>query len=95
VRGRLGLVARAAWRGVGELYQSEGLTHAASIAFYTLLSIFPFFLLLFSVIGALTADPAARDSVVSFIFRYFPRQFDFVSGQIGSTASGATASASA
>jgi membrane protein len=84
VGGRLALVGRAAWRGVTELYESEGLTHAASIAFYALLSIFPFFLLLFSVIGALTADPAARDSVVSFVFRYFPRQFDFVSGQIDS-----------
>jgi len=52
VRGRLALVARAAWRGVGELYGSEGLTHAAAIAFYALLSIFPFFLLIFSDIGA-------------------------------------------
>lgn len=69
---------------MGELYASEGLTHAASIAFYTLLSIFPFFLLLFSVIGALTADPAARDAVISFVFRYFPQQFDFISGQIDS-----------
>ena len=80
----MGLIARAAWKGVGEFYSSEGLTHAASIAFYALLSIFPFFLLLFSVIGGLTEDPAARDSVVSFVFRYFPRQFDFVSGQIDS-----------
>ena len=78
------LVARAAWRGVGELYGSEGLTHAASIAFYALLSIFPFFLLLFSVIGSLTADPAARDAVINFIFRYFPRQFDFITAQIDS-----------
>lgn len=78
------MVARAAWRGVVELYSSEGLTHAASIAFYALLSIFPFFLLLFSVIGGLTADQAARDSVVSFVFRYFPRQFDFISAQIDS-----------
>lgn len=78
------LVARAAWRGVVELYSSEGLTHAASIAFYALLSIFPFFLLLFSIIGSLTEDPTARDSVVTFTFRYFPRQFDFVSGQIDS-----------
>ncbi|MFN8644421.1 MAG: YihY/virulence factor BrkB family protein [Candidatus Binatia bacterium] len=76
------LVARAAWRGVGELYRSEGLTHAAAIAFYALLSIFPFFLLLFSVIGALTADQGARDSVIGFVFRYFPRQFDFIAGQI-------------
>lgn len=78
------LVARAAWRGLSELYSSEGLTHAASIAFYALLSIFPFFLLLFSVIGALTADQAARDSVIGFVFRYFPRQFDFIAGQIDS-----------
>ncbi len=78
------LVARAAWRGVSGLYASEGLTHAAAIAFYALLSIFPFFLLLFSVIGGLTADPQSRDSVVSFVFRYFPRQFDFLTGQIDS-----------
>ncbi|MBP7776732.1 MAG: YihY/virulence factor BrkB family protein [Acidobacteria bacterium] len=78
------LVARAAGRGVVELYRSDGLTHAASIAFYALLSIFPFFLLLFSVIGGLTEDPQARDSVVAFVFRYFPRQFDFISGQIDS-----------
>lgn len=78
------LLARAAWRGVGEFYSSEGLTHAAAIAFYALLSIFPFFLLLFSVIGGLTEDPAARDSVVSFVFRYFPRQFDFITGQVDS-----------
>lgn len=84
MRGRLALVARAAWRGVGELYGSEGLTHAAAIAFYALLSIFPFFLLVFSIIGALTADQAARDEVVSFAFRYFPRQFDFISTQIDS-----------
>lgn len=78
------LAARAAWRGVVELYSSDGLTHAASIAFYALLSIFPFFLLLFSIIGGLTTDPTARDSVVAFTFRYFPRQFDFISGQIDS-----------
>ena len=76
------LVVRAAWRGVVELYSSEGLTHAAAIAYYTLLSLFPFLLLLFSLIGSFTADPVARDEVVRFVFRYFPGQFDFVTGQI-------------
>ena len=76
------LVLQSAWRGVGELYRSEGLTHAASIAFYALLSLLPFVLLLFSVIGSLTADPAARDAVIDFTFRYFPRQFDFVTRQV-------------
>ena len=78
------LVLRAAWRGVGEFYRSEGLTHAASISFYALLSLFPFLLLLFSVIGDLTADPQARDAVVGFVFRYFPQQFDFITRQIDS-----------
>ncbi len=78
------LMLQAVWRGVGELYRSEGLTHAASIAFYALLSLFPFFLLLFSLIGAVTADPVARDEVVAFILRYFPGHLDFVAGQIDS-----------
>ena len=78
----MGLVLRAAWRGVGELYGSEGLTHAASISFYALLSLFPFLLLLFSVLGALTADVQDRDAVIGFVFRYFPQQFEFISRQI-------------
>lgn len=76
------LVLQSIWRGVGELYRSEGLTHAASIAFYALLSLLPFVLLLFSVIGSMTTDPASRDAVVDFTFRYFPRQFDFVTRQV-------------
>ncbi len=78
------LVMRAAWRGVGELYRSEGLTHAAAIAYYALLSLFPFLLLLFSLMGALTADQAARDEVVAFVLRYFPGQLDFLTSQIDS-----------
>jgi membrane protein len=72
----------AAWRGVGELYNSEGLTHAASIAYYALLSLFPFLLLVLSILGSVTADQADRDAVVRFVFRYFPRQFDFMTGQL-------------
>jgi membrane protein len=72
----------AAWRGVGELYNSDGLTHAASIAYYALLSLFPFLLLVLSILGSVTADPASRDAVVGFVFRYFPRQFDFMTGQL-------------
>jgi membrane protein len=80
--GHLRLIGLAAWRGVGELYNSDGLTHAASIAYYALLSFFPFFLLALAILGEVTADPAERDSVVRFVFRYFPRQFDFITGQL-------------
>lgn len=78
----LRLMARAAWRGIGELYNSDGLTHAASIAYYALLSLFPFLLLMLSVLGSVTADPTDRDRVVAFAFEYFPRQFEFITGQI-------------
>jgi membrane protein len=81
VRG-LRLIGLAAWRGVGELYNSDGLTHAAAIAYYALLSLFPFLLLVLSILGTVTADPSDRDTVVRFVFRYFPRQFDFIAGQL-------------
>jgi membrane protein len=80
--GRTRLVLLAAWRGVKELYDSEGLTHAASIAYYTLLSLFPIFLLALFILNELTTDAGERDTVVRFVFRYFPRQFDFISGQL-------------
>lgn len=82
VTGGLRLIGLAAWRGVGELYNSEGLTHAASIAYYALLSLFPFLLLVLSVLGMVTADTGDRDAVVRFVFHYFPRQFDFITGQL-------------
>lgn len=80
----LRLMGLAAWRGVTEFYNSDGLTHAASIAYYALLSLFPFLLLVLSILGTLTADEADRDAVVRFVFRYFPRQFDFMTGQLDS-----------
>jgi membrane protein len=83
-------MAIASWRGVGELYGSDGLTHAASIAYYALLSLFPFLLLALSLLGRATADPGARDEVIQFVFRYFPRQFEFISGQIDAFRSSTT-----
>ena len=81
-KGPFRLISLAAWRGVGELYSSEGLTHAASIAYYALLSLFPLMLLGLSVLGEMTSDAADRDAVVRFVFRYFPRQFAFIQGQL-------------
>ena len=47
VRRALRLAWRATGRGIIEFYQSNNLTFAASIAYYTLLSLFPFFLVIF------------------------------------------------
>jgi membrane protein len=78
----LDLVGRAFWRGSLEFYNSDDLTYAASVAYYGLLSLFPFFLLLFSILASVTSNVGRRAAVVSFLLRYFPTQFDFLSAQL-------------
>ena len=72
----------AAWRALIRLLSGDDLTHAASIAFYALLSVFPFLLLVTAILGAVTADDADRTSVLRFVFRYFPARLDFVSTEL-------------
>jgi len=76
------LTLLAIWRGVVGIYNSNDLTFASSIAYYTLLSLFPFFLLAFSILGSVTSDPGDRASILEFVLRYFPRQFEFVTIQL-------------
>ena len=76
------LTLLAIWRGVVGVYDSNDLTFASSIAYYTLLSLFPFFLLAFSILGSVTADPGDRARILEFVLRYFPRQFEFVTTQL-------------
>ena len=78
------LTALSAWRGFLGFYDSDNLTYAASIAYYTLLSLFPFFLLALAIIGGVTADAAKRDAILSFVVQYFPTKFDFITGQLNS-----------
>jgi len=47
-----------------------------------LLSMFPIMLLALAILGEVTSDAADRAAVVRFVFRYFPRQFSFISGQL-------------
>ena len=70
------------WRGFEGFYNSDNLTYAASIAYYALLSLFPFFLLAFSLLGRSTADADNRNEVLTFVLRYFPAQFDFITTQL-------------
>ena len=79
---RLSLLA--IWRGMGGFYNSHDLTFASSIAYYALLSLFPFFLLVFSILGSVTSNAADRSAILEFILRYFPRQFEFVTTQMDS-----------
>ncbi len=72
----------AAWRGLVELVNSNDLTHSASIAYYALLSFFPFLLLVLSIVGSITDNESDRRAVLTFVFTYFPTKLDFVSNQL-------------
>ena len=82
IRGEVRLTGLAIWRGIIGTYNSDDLTFAASIAYYSLLSLFPFFLLLLSLIAGVTSSEADRQEVLGFVLRYFPRQFPFVTSQL-------------
>jgi membrane protein len=76
------LTALAIWRGVVGVYNSDDLTFASSIAYYALLSLFPFFLLLLSIVGSVTSSDADRDAILNFVLHYFPQKFQFVTDQL-------------
>jgi membrane protein len=82
LRAELAFSGLAAWRALVRLVNSNDVTHAAAIAYYALLSLFPFLLLVISMLGSITADDADRLAVLSFVFRYFPTQFEFVNTQL-------------
>jgi membrane protein len=76
------LTGRSAWRAFLSFYGSDNLTYAASIAYYALLSLFPFSMLALSILGSVTADEGDRTAVLNFVLRYFPRQFEFITSQL-------------
>jgi membrane protein len=82
LRAELRLWGLAAWRGVVGLVNGPDLTHAAAIAYYALLSLFPFLLLVISLLGAVAADEAERQAVLGFVFQYFPTRLEFVAAQL-------------
>ena len=75
-------MGRAAWHGFVCFYRSDDLTFASSVAFYALLSLFPFLLLSLSILGRVSADDHDRAAILGFVLQYFPRQFDFVTMQL-------------
>lgn len=70
-------------RGVVEFYHSQNLTYASSIAYYSLLSFFPFALLIFTVLGRIASGHAGDDqAMLALVQRALPRNFEFMSSQI-------------
>jgi membrane protein len=77
-----GLTAQSFWKGFQGFYDSDNLTYAASIAYYALLSLFPFFLLALQLLGRSAGDVNSRNEVLEFVLRYFPSQFEFITTQL-------------
>jgi membrane protein len=82
LRAELRFSGLALWRALVRLLNGNDVTHAASIAYYALLSLFPFLLLAISLLGSVTADETDRSAVLGFVFQYFPAQFDFITTQL-------------
>ena len=76
------LALLAVWRGAVGFYSSEDLTFASSIAYYSLLSLFPFFLLAFALLGNAAGNESERQFIFNFVLNYFPRQFQFLTDQL-------------
>jgi membrane protein len=84
-RGRRGV--RLAWRAAGhgalEFVNSDSLTFAASIAYYSLLSLFPFLLLVLSVLSRIAgAEDASGVTLLSMIEGAVPSNFEFLVNQV-------------
>jgi len=81
----LRLAGRAIVRGALEFYGSQNLTFASSIAYYSLLSFFPFVLIALDVLGRMVVvhGDAAFLRLVALVV---PSQLDFVVAQTGELA---------
>lgn len=69
-------------KGSVDFYRSDDLTFAASISYYSLLSLFPFLLLALSILGGVTVPGGETSKVLAFVFSYFPTEFPFVRDQL-------------
>jgi membrane protein len=77
LRHALRLGWRSAARGLVEFYHSDNLTFASSIAYYSLLSFFPFFLLILSILTKLAVG-AGETSIMPVLQRALPGNFGFI-----------------
>jgi len=82
--GEASLVGRAILRGTRRLLTGDDFTFASSIAYYALLSLFPFLLLALSIVGRVSSTGGERDEILRLVFQYFPRQFEFIRTQLES-----------
>ena len=78
------LAGRAAAQGFTDFYRSNNLTFAASIAYYTLLSLFPFLLLVLSLVSRLAVGRADETGLplIEIIVQALPSRFEFHTSRV-------------
>ena len=76
------LVSRAAWRALDRFYSGDNLTYAASIAYWTLLSLVPFTMLVLAFVGQVSSDPEARRGMINFVLTYFPGRVEVIRDEL-------------
>jgi membrane protein len=78
------LAIRAAAQGFVDFYRSNNLTFAASIAYYTLLSLFPFLLLVLGLVSRLALGPGDESGqpLIHVIVQALPRRFEFLTSRV-------------
>jgi membrane protein len=70
-------------RGFVEFYNSSNLTFASSIAYYSLLSFFPFVVLVLALLSrSAVAQAGSEERVVDLLERALPSEFAFLSDQV-------------
>jgi membrane protein len=84
IRDTVVLALRAAWQGVVDFSRSNNLTFAASIAYYTLLSLFPFLFLVLSLVSRFAVGSAgdSGEPLIQIIVQALPRRFEFLTSRV-------------
>lgn len=76
------LIWPAAWAAFLRFLNSDSLTYAGSIAYFSLVSLFPCLMLAVAFLARLSAEPAVRTEIITFVLRYLPTQFRFIVDQL-------------
>ena len=79
---RLRRVTEAARQAFRRLFQSEDFTYASCIAYYSLISLFPFMMLAVSFLGRLTDSDTRREEIAALVMQLMPAQADLVSAEL-------------
>jgi membrane protein len=70
-------------RAFVDFYNSSNLTFAASIAYYSLLSLFPFLLLVLAIVSRIAVtSTSGGQNLLHIVMRSLPSHFDFLTAQV-------------